>query len=86
MIGEKMIQDVLEKMTPIFREALDTPDLILNEELDATKVENWDSLNHISLIIALEEAFFIQFETEELVALVNVGDMAKLIANKMNNR
>ena len=80
-----MNQDILDKMTPIFRQALETPDLILTQDLDATRVENWDSLNHISLIIALEEAFSIQFETEELVALVNVGDMAKLIVNKLNN-
>ena len=80
------IQHILAKMTPVFREALETPGLTLTNELDATKVENWDSLNHISLIIALEEVFDIQFETEELVTLVNVGDMAKLIDRKINSK
>ena len=78
----KMTQEILDKMTPVFREALDTADLVLTEDLDATRVANWDSLNHISLIIALEEAFGIEFNTEELVGLANVGDMAKLIASK----
>ncbi len=80
------VQHILAKMTPVFREALETPDLTLTNELDATKVDNWDSLNHISLIIALEEVFGIQFETEELVTLVNVGDMAKLIDKKINSK
>ncbi len=81
-----MNQEIIAKITPIFRNALETPDLVLTRELDANQVENWDSLNHISLIIAIEEAFSIEFDTEELIGLANVGEMIDLIETKLRDQ
>jgi acyl carrier protein len=77
---------LVNRLTPIFRQALDTPDLTLTRELDATQVPNWDSLNHISLIIALEEELKMEFDTEDLVGLVNVGEMIDMIEKKLEAR
>ena len=44
---------VLRKLEPIFRSVVD-PDLVLTEELDASKVPLWDSLNHIILVVEIE--------------------------------
>ncbi len=81
-----MNQEIVAKITPIFRNALETPDLVLTRELDANQVENWDSLNHISLIIAIEEAFSIEFDTEELIGLATVGEMIDLIETKLRDQ
>ncbi len=81
-----MNQEIIAKITPIFRNALETPDLVLTRELDANQVENWDSLNHISLIIAIEEAFSIEFDTEELIGLATVGEMIDLIETKLRDQ
>ncbi len=43
----------IERLQPLFREILN-PDLVLTEDLDASRVPEWDSLNHISLIVAIE--------------------------------
>jgi acyl carrier protein len=72
---------VLSRLELIFKEILD-PDLVLTEELDASKVPQWDSLNHISLVVAIEGEFGIDLSAEELADLTNVGDMVRLIEKK----
>jgi acyl carrier protein len=81
-----MNQSVVDRVTPIFREVLQAPGLILTRELDATQVKNWDSLNHISLIIALETELEMEFDTEELIHLANVGEMIDLIESKLKRQ
>lgn len=72
---------VLSRLEPIFKEILD-PDLVLTEDLDASKVPQWDSLNHISLVVAIEGEFGVDLSAEELADLTNVGDMIRLIEKK----
>ena len=77
-----MIQHpMLARLQPIFRDILD-PNLVLTEELDASRVPQWDSLNHISLVVAIESEFGVELSAEELATLRNVGDMVRLLAAK----
>lgn len=73
---------ILARLQPIFRDILD-PDLVLTEDLDASKVPQWDSLNHISLVVAIESEFGVELTAEELATLRNVGDMVRLLAAKI---
>ena len=52
---------VISKAQEIFREVLDAPELALRDDMVAQDVENWDSLNHITLVMALEEEFDVKF-------------------------
>ena len=72
---------VLRKLEPIFRSVID-PDLVLREELDATKVPLWDSLNHIILMVEIEMQLGVALTTDELARLRNVGDMVTLLQQK----
>lgn len=72
---------VLRKLEPIFRSVID-PDLVLREELDATKVPLWDSLNHIILMVEIEMQLGVALTTDELARLRNVGDMITLLQQK----
>jgi acyl carrier protein len=72
----------LTALTEIFRQVLDQPTLILKNETTAADVENWDSLNHIDLIVAIEKKFKIKFTTREVTSLKTVGDLADLTAKK----
>ena len=78
-------QPVLARLQPIFRDILD-PDLEVTEDLDASKVPQWDSLNHISLVVAIESEFGVELTAEELATLRNVGDMVKLLEVKTESR
>jgi acyl carrier protein len=72
----------LEALTEVFRTVFDQPTLTLNDTMTASDVENWDSLNHIDLIVAIEKKFKIKFTTREVTGLKTVGDLAELIAKK----
>jgi acyl carrier protein len=72
----------LHSLTDVFREVFDKPDLVLTEAMTAADVENWDSLNHIDLIVAVERKFKIKFTTREVTGLKTVGDLAELTAKK----
>lgn len=74
--------EVLEKLTPIFREQLDNEDIELNAETTAEDIEEWDSLSHIQLIVAIEKSFGIRFTSSEIQSWNNVGEMIDSIISK----
>lgn len=75
--------DILKKVEEIFREELELDDLVLTDETTADDVEEWDSLSHVQLIVALEKGFGIKFTSREILSWDNVGDLVDCIAGKM---
>ena len=71
-------------LTEVFRTVFDQPELVLHIDMTAADVENWDSLNHIDLIVAIERKFMIKFTTREITGLKTVGDLAELTAKKVS--
>ncbi len=76
---------ILKKIQPIFRKVFENKKLILTEKLNASRVKNWNSLNHITLIVELEASCKLSFTTEELTKLNNVGDFVNLLIKKNYN-
>jgi acyl carrier protein len=72
---------VLRKLEPIFRDVID-PDLVLSEEVDASKVPLWDSLKHIILVVEIEVKLGVTLTTDELANLRNVGELVTLLQDK----
>jgi acyl carrier protein len=70
--------------TSVFRDTLDLDDLVLSPQLTARDVEGWDSLNHILLVVAVEQRFGIKFSTGEIDGLENVGQFIDLIERKLH--
>lgn len=73
---------VVEAITPVFRRVFDDPDLILSENMTARDVPLWDSLNHIVLVVELEDLTGLTFTTDQLVGLANVGDLVGLMVGR----
>ena len=71
----------IRRLEPIFRDVLN-PGLVLTEALDASTVPEWDSLNHISLVVAIEGDFGIELSVDELASLRNVGDLVNILIKK----
>lgn len=46
-------------------------------------IENWDSVNHLSLILALEESFQLQLSPEETERIRTIGQAAELVEEKL---
>lgn len=75
--------EIYERLTKIFHDVLDDDSIVLTPELTANDVKEWDSFNHINLIVAIEQAFKIKFQTAELESMKNVGHLVALIKKKI---
>jgi acyl carrier protein len=71
------------QLTQIFRDIFDDDALTLHGDMTAADVPEWDSFNHINLIVATEAKFGVKFQTAEIELLKNVGQFEELIAKKL---
>jgi acyl carrier protein len=76
--------EVLTKLQGIFDDVFLEP-VTLTPALTAKEVPEWDSLLHISLVVAVEKAFGIRFRVGEVEATHNVGEFAELISKRIAN-
>ena len=67
--------DIFKKVNEIFCDELDNDDIVLTDETTADDVEEWDSLSHVQLIVAIEKAFGIKFTSNEILSWNNVGEL-----------
>jgi acyl carrier protein len=65
----------IHDLIPIFRDVFENEELDLNENTIAADVPEWDSLNHIYLIVAIEKHFKIKFTTHQIQSWKCVGDV-----------
>jgi acyl carrier protein len=75
--------EILAKVAEIFREELELDDLVLTDDTTADDVEEWDSLSHVQLVAAMEEAFGIEFKSREILSWENIGDLIDSIEKKL---
>ena len=75
--------EILAKVEEIFREELELDNLVLTDETTADDVEEWDSLCHVQLVAAMEEAFGIEFKSREILSWENIGDLIDCIEKKL---
>lgn len=75
-------KEVLAKVNEVFIDVLDNEYIVLSYETTANDVEDWDSLNHIQLVVAIEKAFKIRFTSQEIQSWNNVGEMLDCIMKK----
>ncbi len=76
-------QGIYAQLTDILRDIFDDETLALRPGLTAADVPEWDSFNHINLIVAIESRFGIKFQTAELESMQTVGHLADLIQSKL---
>ena len=74
--------DIYETLNDIFRDVFDDPSLAVTSQMSAKDVPEWDSFNHINIIVAAEQRFGVKFRTAEIDTLRTVGEFADLIARK----
>jgi acyl carrier protein len=69
-------------LTRVFHDVFDDDSIVVRPELTADDVDEWDSLAHIRLVLAIERQFGLKFSAAEVGRLKNVGDLVSLIETK----
>ena len=71
-------QTIFDAVQQIFRDNFDDEELVITRETCADDIEDWDSLEQINLLTAIERRFGIKFKLEDVRGLQNVGDLLDL--------
>ena len=76
-------KEIFSKLNEIFINVLDLEECELTDETSANDIEEWDSLSHIQLILAIEKSFKIKFTSLEIMKWKNVGEMVSTMEEKI---
>ena len=75
-------EEIYRRLTSIFCDTFDDDTIVLTPDTTAHDIKGWDSVNHISLIVAIEQEFHIKLKTSELELLRNIEEMVRLVESK----
>ena len=76
-------EEVFAPLNEVFQDVFDDESITVNEETTADDIEDWDSLEHINLIAAVEQEFGMKFTMGQVVTMKNVGEMADIIMSQI---
>ena len=77
-----MNEEYFSKVQDIFIDVFDDEELRITSSTNSEDIEEWDSLNHINLVLNIEKNFNIRFKIGEIQALKNVGELIELLEEK----
>lgn len=72
-------EEAYVRVNKVFRDIFDDETITVTDETTAADIEDWDSLEHINLIVALEEEFGMKFTMGEITGMKDVGESVDLI-------
>ncbi|MEG0654923.1 MAG: acyl carrier protein [Hydrogenoanaerobacterium sp.] len=75
--------EIFDQLNEVFQDVFDDDSIIVNNETTSADIEEWDSLEHINLVVAVERKFGIKFEMGEVVTMKNVGAMVNIIEERL---
>jgi len=76
-------EEIYETLNEVFRDVFDDPDIEVCDETTADDIDDWDSLEHINLIAAVEQEFGVKFNMGQIVTMKNVGEMVDMIESQL---
>ena len=77
-------EEVYERLNKVFQDIFDDDSITVNENTTSNDIEDWDSLEHINLVVAIEQEFGMKFNMNEVTTMKNVGEMVDIILSRIN--
>jgi acyl carrier protein len=71
---------IVQRLQGVFQDVFEDPELQIFDAMTAADIEEWDSLQHIMLVLAIERAFAVKLNPVEVGRLADVGSMVDLLA------
>ena len=75
-------EEVFERLNKVFLDVFDDDDITVTETTTSADIDDWDSLEHINLVAAVEQEFGMKFTMGQVVTMKNVGEMVDIILQK----
>lgn len=72
-------EEVFERLNKVFQDVFDDEMIVVHEETTADDIDDWDSFEHINLVVAVEEEFSFKIPMGKVVNMKNVGEMVDVI-------
>jgi acyl carrier protein len=79
-------QRIQQDLTDVFHSIFEDEDLVVSRDLTADRVEGWDSLTHVRLLLTVERKFHIKLSAPEVARLKSVGDLVDIIKVKVEGK
>jgi acyl carrier protein len=74
---------VLDRLNHVFRDVLENDDIVLKADTTAADIEEWDSMSHVQIILAVEQEFKVRLKAGEISGLENVGAFVSLLERRL---
>ncbi len=78
-------EEIYKNLDEVFQDVFDDESIHVEDKTTADDIEDWDSLEHINLVVAIENKFGIKFNMNEVTSLKNVGEMVDIIIERAKN-
>lgn len=75
---------IYERLNKVFQDVFDDEEIIVCDTTTSDDIEDWDSLEHINLVAAVEQEFGMKFTMGQVVTMKNVGEMVDIILSHLN--
>lgn len=76
------VKSIYPRLNRVFKDVFDDDSIHITPKTTADDIEDWDSLEHITLIAAVERTFKMKFRMSEISSMKNVGEMVRIIAER----
>ena len=76
-------EKIYEMLDEVFQDVFDDEEICLTDNTVSSDIEDWDSLNHINLVVSVEKEFGIKFSMGETQKMKNVGEMVSIIQERI---
>ena len=80
------MDEVRTTLQEVFRDVFEDDALEFRDDLTAANVEQWDSIHHVDMIIAVEHALGVRFATAEVARLKQPGETAGSIVRMVQEK
>ncbi len=75
-------QEVMPRLTRVFRHVFGDKSIVISRRTVADDIDDWDSLEHINLVSAVEHEFAMKFKMKEVSSMKNVGEMIDIVCER----
>lgn len=72
-------EEAFKRLTKVFRDVFDDDSITVNDNTTAEDFDDWDSFEHVNLIVGIEDEFSFKIPTDKVLTMQNVGEMVDII-------